>query len=72
MNPRFEVNDKVIDPATNRAGYVSGVRYTSNGYNYDITWLAPSLQWGSYKEWMAETFHRVDTSWNRLMSPDPF
>lgn len=70
MNPRFEINDKVLDPATGKTGFVSAVKHTSAGFEYDITWLAPTIHWGVYKDSIAGGFQRVETSCNKLMSPD--
>lgn len=70
MNPRFEVNDKVVD-ANGRLGFVRAVKSTLSGFSYEISWFAPQgrIAWGEYDGNVASTFHRVDTSWNRLMGP---
>lgn len=68
MNPRFEVNDKVVD-ANGRMGYVRAVTTTLSGFTYEITWREPRFAWGEYDGNVASTFKRVGTSWNRLMAP---
>lgn len=73
MNPRFEINDKIVDQASGRSGVVSGVLQTAKGFAYEVTWLTPTSQWGRYCGPDVASFQRVGTSWNKLMSPDdPF